>query len=133
MDTAAPRNTVALEPDDSRPAPIRALSAGRGVPRHYPGVAGQVARSVHSTRIMNTLNTMVAVSLLTAGIPLFGCEQKPDRDATPTRQPGGVTNVQPRSSADPSTVERLSRARCEHEKDCNNVGGERIPRRGMSA
>lgn len=77
-----------------------------------------------STCIMNTLNTMVAVSLLTAGIPLFGCEQKPDRNATPTRQPGGgVTNVQPRSYAEPSTVERLSRARCEHERYCDNVGG----------
>lgn len=94
----------------------------------------QVMRAMHTPNFRKTVTT-VTVSLASAGILSLGCAH--DRDArapesASAREPAGptyhrqegVTNTQPRATyADASVVERLSRARCEREEFCDNVGG----------
>jgi hypothetical protein len=74
---------------------------------------------------MKTLHMMVAVSLVSAGALVAGCEHTDDRRAVnseparATTRPMGVTNLQSDTS---SVVTRLSDARCNREEACNNVG-----------
>ena len=68
---------------------------------------------------------MVAVSLVSVGALVAGCEHTEDRHAVnseparATTRPMGVTNLQADTS---SVVTRLSDARCDREEACNNVG-----------
>jgi len=100
------------------------------------GDFSRLAPLVQTERAMHTLHTIVVVSLVSAGILTLGCEHPQDRNvatsapapapepASATYAPRGATNAQSRSnSVDASVVERLTRARCDREQFCENVGG----------
>jgi hypothetical protein len=74
---------------------------------------------------MNTLHTLVSVSLASAGMLVLGCEHTDRSVATssPSEQPIGATNAQPAgNTVDASVVDRLANARCDREQTCDNVG-----------
>jgi hypothetical protein len=78
---------------------------------------------------MNTLHTMMAISMVSAGMLVLGCEHTDDRSmatATPgsVPPPMGATNPQARE-VDASIVDRLTNGRCDREQACNNVGDGR--------
>jgi hypothetical protein len=74
---------------------------------------------------MKTIRMVIAVSLVSAGALVAGCEHTDDRQAVnsaparTTTHPMGVTNLQADTS---SVVNRLSDARCDHEEACDNIG-----------
>jgi hypothetical protein len=76
---------------------------------------------------MNIRDTLLAVSMTTAGVLAVGCAHNddntmassPDRHTSPT-QPSGVTSQQATNMG--GTVDRLTAARCDREQACNNIG-----------
>jgi hypothetical protein len=72
---------------------------------------------------MNTIHTLVAISMAGAGMLVLGCEHTDRNAAVPGSQPIGATMAQPTSSGvDGSVVARLANARCDREQVCDNVG-----------
>jgi hypothetical protein len=88
-----------------------------------------LARLVLLSPVMNTIRTIGALSLCTAGL-LFACEHTYRGEATTasagTNATGservGVPSVQA-ANADAAIVEQLATARCDREQTCNNIGG----------
>jgi len=76
---------------------------------------------------MKIRDTLLAVSMTTAGVLAVGCAHNddntvassPDSHRSPT-QSVGVTNQQARNVG--GTVDRLTAARCDREQACNNIG-----------
>jgi hypothetical protein len=86
---------------------------------------GRWPPSCQRLRRMKTLRRIVAVSLVSAGALVAGCEHTDDRHAAnsaparATTRPTGVTNAQAGTSP---VVNRLSDARCDREQACDNIG-----------
>ncbi|MGD0678223.1 MAG: DUF6184 family natural product biosynthesis lipoprotein [Polyangiaceae bacterium] len=69
---------------------------------------------------MNTLR-LVCSSLAAGALTVIGCSHNTPSPVAGTEEPQGVMNQQ--NAADDRVVGDLTKARCDHEENCNDVGG----------